>query len=347
MTSADAFAKTHQPKGRFRLPDPPQRESDEMTSYDHLHKLGNSHHLAQHFGNPETTLVEADRWIVADPSENMARARRPDLLIAFGVHPEGYQASNGYVISEQGKPPDFVMEIASESTARIDVVEKRVEYAELGIPEYWRFDETGEHHGSRLAGGPAGGRPVRTHAYSRVARRESGGIQRSAGAEHPVGRTAGWAGTTSGRGGTSRPMKTSVSVPTTPRRGPRTTKRRASKPNRALTTPKRGSESWKRSCGGFAPVEPRGPVNTKCRAPQECDASSPSAQRGGPLELHHRHCHLMADQHALPLLRSIYGSLRPAAIPLPQPNAVHRRGGTGGHPGRGPRDGPPGLGGSV
>ena len=24
--------------------------------------------------------------------------------------------------------------------------------AELGIPEYWRFDETGEHHGKRLAG---------------------------------------------------------------------------------------------------------------------------------------------------------------------------------------------------
>ena len=79
-------------------------------------------------------------------------ARRPDLLIAFGVDPEAYEASNGYVISEQGKPPDFVMEIASESAARTDMVEKRVEYAGLGIPEYWRFDETGEHHGARLGG---------------------------------------------------------------------------------------------------------------------------------------------------------------------------------------------------
>jgi multidrug efflux pump subunit AcrA (membrane-fusion protein) len=29
---------------------------------------------------------------------------------------------------------------------------KRDYYAELGIPEYWRFDETGEFHGTRLAG---------------------------------------------------------------------------------------------------------------------------------------------------------------------------------------------------
>ena len=31
-------------------------------------------------------------------------------------------------------------------------MEKRTAYADLGIPEYWRFDETGEFHGTRLAG---------------------------------------------------------------------------------------------------------------------------------------------------------------------------------------------------
>ena len=29
---------------------------------------------------------------------------------------------------------------------------KRTGYADLEIPEYWRFDETGEFHGTRLAG---------------------------------------------------------------------------------------------------------------------------------------------------------------------------------------------------
>ena len=108
--------------------------------------------MVLHLGNPDTTLVEADRWIVARPESNKARARRPDLLIAFNVSPEDYAASNGYIISEQGKPPDFVLEVASESTAEIDVGAKRRDYAELGIPEYWRFDETGEFHGVRLAG---------------------------------------------------------------------------------------------------------------------------------------------------------------------------------------------------
>ena len=96
--------------------------------------------------------MEADRWNVPDFSFNRARARRPDLLVAFGVDPAAYKASNGYIVSEQGKPPDFVLEVASASTAEIDVGAKRRDYAALEIPEYWRFDETGEDHGTRLAG---------------------------------------------------------------------------------------------------------------------------------------------------------------------------------------------------
>ena len=136
----------------FRLPDPPPREPDEMTQYDHLFKTGSSHYLALHFGSPETTLVEADRWMISHPGENKSRARRPDLLIAFDVDPALYQANNGYVVSIQGKPPDFVMEVASTSTAETDIGAKRDEYAALGIAEYWRFDETGQYHGTRLAG---------------------------------------------------------------------------------------------------------------------------------------------------------------------------------------------------
>ena len=150
MTMPDTTARTSHGPGRFRLPDPPQREPDEMTQYDRLFKTGNSRYLALHLGSPEITLVEADRWIVPDPSFNKSRARRPDLLVAFEVDPAAYKASNGYIISEQGKPPEFVLEVASESTAEIDPGDKRRDYAALGISEYWRFDETGEHHGARL-----------------------------------------------------------------------------------------------------------------------------------------------------------------------------------------------------
>ena len=157
MTSANVNT-THvktppETPGRFRLPDIPERAPDEkMTSYDRLHKFGLAHSLAVHLGNPETTLVEADRWIIAAPGTYRELARYPDLLVAFDVVPALYKASNGYIISEQGKPPDFVLEVASESTGSVDVNEKRDDYARLGILEYWRFDETGQYHGTRLAG---------------------------------------------------------------------------------------------------------------------------------------------------------------------------------------------------
>ena len=93
-----------------------------------------------------------ERYIIREPGTPAADRRFPDLLIAFGADPEAYQDSNSYVISEQGKPPDFVMEIASESTGQEDTGNKRTWYADLGIPEYWRFDQTGRFHGSRLAG---------------------------------------------------------------------------------------------------------------------------------------------------------------------------------------------------
>ena len=155
MTTANTPTKAPLPPepGRFRLPDIPERAPDEkMTSYDHLHRFGMANSVAVYLGNPDTTLVEADRWIVAAPGTYRELARYPDLLVAFDVDPELYRASNGYIISEQGKPPDFVLEVASESTGSIDVNEKRDDYARLGILEYWRFDATGQYHGARLAG---------------------------------------------------------------------------------------------------------------------------------------------------------------------------------------------------
>ena len=139
----------------FTLPDVPEIPDEIMTAYDQLTENGSSHYLAQHLGNLETTLVAGGRCITATPPSerpDMTGSVYPDMLVAFDVDPATYRARNGYVISEQGKPPDFVLEVASHSTRRRDTVDKRVIYAELGILEYWRFDETGEHYGTRLAG---------------------------------------------------------------------------------------------------------------------------------------------------------------------------------------------------
>ena len=155
--------------GQLQLPDPPERQPDDMTAFNHLAITGSAYLLVQHLGNSETTLVGGEHFISPAPTNDITGLHFPDLFVAFDANPAAYYQSNAYFISDQGKPPDFVMEIASRSTGRTDVVEKRDHYAKLGIPEYWRFDETGEFHGARLAGdrlvdGRYEALPIREHS---------------------------------------------------------------------------------------------------------------------------------------------------------------------------------------
>ena len=159
MTIPDTAAKQTKTGERFRLPDPPEREPDDMTSFDQLSGNGNAYHLRQHLigqrpAERDSILVSGEHCMVLRPTRNLPGGRYPDLLVAFGADPEAYRLSNGYIVEEQGKPPDFVLEIASERTGRVDVGAKRADYERLQIPEYWRFDETGtgRHHGARLGG---------------------------------------------------------------------------------------------------------------------------------------------------------------------------------------------------
>ena len=79
--------------------------------------------------------------------------RSPDGFIAFGVDRDAILQENGYKVWEVGKPPDWVLEIASPSTARVDLGIKREIYASIGIGEYWRFDASGgEYYGEPLVG---------------------------------------------------------------------------------------------------------------------------------------------------------------------------------------------------
>ena len=141
----------HPPKGYIRLPDRPDPE--DMNNYLYFHSHGNALHLAEHFGNQDTTIILSDGYIAEEPTSSRKGLLLPDLLIAFGVDPIACRRRNGYLISEQGKPPDFVLEIGSKKTGRRDRTVKRAGYAKLGIPEYWRFDPSGgEYHGAPLAG---------------------------------------------------------------------------------------------------------------------------------------------------------------------------------------------------
>lgn len=79
----------------------------------------------------------------------------PDLMVVLGA-PKHVRSS--YRLWEEPKAPDFVLEIASESTYRTDRGEKRDIYAGMGVSEYWQYDPVGNYLdppllGFRLVGG--------------------------------------------------------------------------------------------------------------------------------------------------------------------------------------------------
>ena len=112
-----------------------------------------AHMLTAYFKGEPEVFVSAGGFIFYDPS-NGNRRIAPDLYIAFDVDVVGIRLNlPNYLMWQIGKPPDFVMEVASPSTASNDLGHKRDLYARLGIAEYWRLDPTG----GDLYGEPLGG----------------------------------------------------------------------------------------------------------------------------------------------------------------------------------------------
>ena len=61
----------------------------------------------------------------------------PDVYVVFGVP---NRKRNSYVTYDEGKPPDFVLEVLSESTWRRDMGVKKAIYERMGVQEYWILD---------------------------------------------------------------------------------------------------------------------------------------------------------------------------------------------------------------
>ncbi|MYB39122.1 MAG: Uma2 family endonuclease [Gammaproteobacteria bacterium] len=137
--------------------DPPARDDE-----DRYPDLGVPPMISDHWKALEdsATLLEtryADRDDVfvgsgltihyVDGSED--RAIQPDVFVSFG---SPNRSRRVWLAWEEGKFPDFVLEVASKSTYRRDEREKRAIYERLGVAEYWQFDPTGEYLNPILQG---------------------------------------------------------------------------------------------------------------------------------------------------------------------------------------------------
>ena len=74
----------------------------------------------------------------------------PDLFVAYGVPKE--PPRDTWKVWEEGKAPDFILEVTSRSTQDNDEGKKKDLYERLGVREYWQFDPTGEYLNPILKG---------------------------------------------------------------------------------------------------------------------------------------------------------------------------------------------------
>ena len=149
MTSRHTTQTAPQNPPSFRLPDIPEKHPDDMTSFKHLGKTATwavskltwpIHRPPSYPANvtsvpyPEVPCVTLTCWWPSTPTRSCTT---PTTATWWSL---------------QGKPPELALEVASRHTWRADIEVKPDFYASLGIREYWRFDETGEFHGTRLSG---------------------------------------------------------------------------------------------------------------------------------------------------------------------------------------------------
>ena len=134
------------------LPDPP-KPPDAMKQLPYIARADQV--LRSHFYPRTDVLVSGQGYLCRNPGE-ARRSPNPDCIVAIGLP---FPASlieteaNGYTISEVGQPPDFVLEVASETTRERDNTVKRDQYAALEVREYWRYaPHVGGYRGETLIG---------------------------------------------------------------------------------------------------------------------------------------------------------------------------------------------------
>jgi Uma2 family endonuclease len=66
----------------------------------------------------------------------------PDVFVVMGA-PKRDRPS--YMLWQESKAPDFVLEITTRRTRSVDQGPKRGIYAFLGVQEYWQYDPTGDY----------------------------------------------------------------------------------------------------------------------------------------------------------------------------------------------------------
>lgn len=97
--------------------------------------------LRFHFRDRKDVYVSGNMFIYYEKG-NPGAVVAPDVFVVMGA-PNHDRRS--YLLWQEPKAPDFVMEITSASTRSEDQGTKRGLYAFLGVREYWQYDPTSDY----------------------------------------------------------------------------------------------------------------------------------------------------------------------------------------------------------
>ena len=103
--------------------------------------------LGHYFRNAPEVYVSGNLLIYYEEG-TLARVA-PDVFVVFGVRDE---ERSTYLLWEEAKAPDFVLEITAPGKWRADQTWKRELYRRLGVREYWQYDPTRDYLDPPLQG---------------------------------------------------------------------------------------------------------------------------------------------------------------------------------------------------
>ena len=103
--------------------------------------------LRRHYADRDDVFVAADLLIYY--RRRTKKSVAPDVFVVFGAE---NRPRHSYLLWQEPKEPDFVLEVTSARTKDRDQGPKREIYRRLGVREYWQYDPTGDYLDPPLQG---------------------------------------------------------------------------------------------------------------------------------------------------------------------------------------------------
>ncbi len=128
----------------------PESDGKPLAETD-LHRIVivNTYQKLEAYYEDRDDVYVSGNLLIYDVPGKTRRSISPDVMVVFGIEKKMRRT---YKIWEEGKAPDFVMEVTSKSTYKNDLRKKKTRYAHIGVLEYFLYDPERSYLSDSLIG---------------------------------------------------------------------------------------------------------------------------------------------------------------------------------------------------